>query len=108
MTPILRNFLPKMGIIFTGTITDMRKSATTLTVKINLNIHELMALFLGHSQKAHDKYYRVQLGHFGLSEDFENLESFQTNLIHKNLMCKELELTLILPLFFLNATLFGN
>ena len=64
---LLRKFLLTMGIEFNGTITDFRKAAATLTGKLNPNLHETMAIFLGHSRKAHDRYYRIQYGHDGLS-----------------------------------------
>ena len=79
ITPLLRKFLLTMGIEFIGTITDFRKAAATLTGKIDPNLHKIMAVFLGHSRKAHDRYYRIQLGHDGLSQAFKNLEIFQTN-----------------------------
>ena len=78
ITPILRLFLSQMGILYSGTVTDIRKSAALLTGKYASNLHEMMALFLGHSVKTHDKYYRVQLGHDGLSEAFNMLESMQS------------------------------
>ena len=33
---------------------------------------------MGHSRKAHDKYYRLHLGHNGLTRAFQSLEKFQT------------------------------
>ena len=68
-----------IGIHFSGTITDLRKAAETLTGKLAPNLHELMALFLCHSPKTHDEYYRIHLGHDGFSEAFEKLETFQTS-----------------------------
>ena len=79
VTPILRRFLLSMGIHFNGTITDLRKAAATLTGKFQPSLHELMAAFMGHSRKAHEKYYKIQMGHHGLTEAFKSLESFQTN-----------------------------
>ena len=68
ISPILRQSLYKMGITFHGTVTDIRKAAATLTGKYAPNLHDKMALFLGHSRVAHERYYRVNLGHDGLSE----------------------------------------
>ena len=48
-----------------------------MTGKYDPSLHEVMPLFLGHSRKAHDKYYRINLGHDGLSHAFTKLESFQ-------------------------------
>ena len=78
VTPILRHYLSQLGIWFRGTITDLRKAAATLTGKLAPDLHELMALYLCHSRKTHDRYYRIHLGHDGLSKAFEKLESFQT------------------------------
>ena len=78
ITPILRRFLLTLGIKYSGTITDLRKYAATMTGKFDPSLHEVMALFLGHSRKAHDKYYRINLGHDGLSHAFTKLESFQS------------------------------
>ena len=79
VTPILRQFLLSMGISFNGTITDLRKAAATLTGKFQPSLQELMAVFMGHSRTAHEKYYKIQMGHQGLSEAFKSLESFQSN-----------------------------
>ena len=79
ITPILQKHLSRMGIDFNGTATDLRKCAATLTGKFRPEMHELMALFMGHSRKCHDKYYRVHLGHSGLTEAFKCLETFQTH-----------------------------
>ena len=79
VTPLLRHYLLSLSIRFCGTITDLRKAAATLTGKFAPDLHELMALFLCHSRKTHDKYYRIHLGHDGLSQAFEKLETFQTN-----------------------------
>ena len=79
VTPILRHFLTQMGINFQGTITDLRKAAATLTGKYDPNLHELMAIFLGHSRRTHDRYYRIHVGHNGLTEAFKSLERFQSN-----------------------------
>ena len=78
VTPILRTYLSRMGIQFSGTVTDLRKAAATLTGKYSPNLHELMALFLCHSVRAHDKYYRIQVEHDGLTEAFNSLERFHT------------------------------
>ena len=78
ITPIVRDYLAQTGLHFTGTITDIRKAAATLTGTFAPDLHELMALFLCHSRKSHDKYYRINMGHNGLSEAFQMLESFQT------------------------------
>ena len=67
-----------MGIKFSGTVTDLRKAAASLIRKYAPNIHEKMALFLCHSIKAHDEYYRIKLGHDGLTETFNSLEKFQS------------------------------
>ena len=77
ITPILRKFLSEMSINFVGTITDLRKAAATLTGKYNPELHDLMALFMCHSRVAHDKYYRVNIGHDGLVDAFKSLENFQ-------------------------------
>ena len=37
-----------------------------------------MSLFLGHSRKAHDHYYKMKIGHECLTEAFNNLETFET------------------------------
>ena len=69
VTPILRQFLQnKMSIHFVGTITDLRKAAATLTGKFQPNLHDLMAVFMGHSREAHERYYKIQMGHHGLSQ----------------------------------------
>ena len=79
VTPILRDYLERMGLYFKGTISDIRKAAATLTGKHDPNLHELMAQYLCHSRKAHDRYYRVQLGHQGLTHAFSSLEKFQSH-----------------------------
>ena len=79
VTPIFRHFLTQMGINFKGTITDLRKAAATLPGKYDPNLHELMAIFLGHSRRTHDRYYRIHVGHNGLTEAFKSLERFQSN-----------------------------
>ena len=79
VTPLVRHHLLQLGIYFRGTITDLRKSAATLTGKFAPDLHELMALYLCHSRKTHDRYYRIHLGHDGLSKAFEKLETFQTH-----------------------------
>ena len=38
-----------------------------------------MSLFLGHRRRAHDIYYRIQFGHFGLVDAFVELEKSQTD-----------------------------
>ena len=78
VTSILRNRLSQMGISFSGTITDLRKAAATLTGKHNPKLHDMMSAFLGHSRWAHEHYYKINLGHDGLTEAFNNLEIFQT------------------------------
>ena len=79
VTPILRDYLERMGLYFKGTISDIRKAAATLTGKHDPNLHELMAQYLCHSRKAHDRYYRVQLGHQGLTHAFSSLKKFQSH-----------------------------
>ena len=76
--PIIRDHLSLMGIEFSGTITDLRKAAATLTAKHDPKSQDIMSLFLGHSRKAHDHYYKMNIGHDGLTEAFNNLETFQT------------------------------
>ena len=78
ITPILRNFLSDISINFVGTITDLRKAAATLTGKYNPKIHDLMALFMCHSRAAHDKYYKINIGHDGLVDAFKSLENFHS------------------------------
>ena len=78
VTPILRNYLLHMGIQFSGTITDLRKAAATLTGKFSPNLHELMALFMCHSVSTHDRSYRIHVGDDGLTEAFNSLEKFQS------------------------------
>ena len=79
VTPILRDHLSLMGISFSGTITDLRKAAATLTAKYDPKLQDIMSLFLGHSRKAHDRYYKMNIGHDGLTDAFNNLETFQTS-----------------------------
>ena len=74
---VLRNALNRQGINFNGTITDFRKAAATLTGKLNPNLHELMSLFMCHTRRVHDQFYRDNLGHPGLVQAFEALESMQ-------------------------------
>ena len=86
ITPIVRNYLLKMGIVFIGTATDIRKSAATLTGMFAPDLHETMASFLCHSRKAHDSYYKINLGHDGLSKAFESLATFQSLPDHSHSM----------------------
>ena len=67
-----------MGIVFTGTATDIRNSAATLTGMFAPDLHEIMASFLCHSRKAHDTCYKINLGHDGLSKAFESIATFQS------------------------------
>ena len=78
VTPILRAYLSHLGILFPGTITDLRKAAATLTGKFSPNLHEMMALFMCHSVRTHDRAYRIQVGHDGLTEAFNSLEKLQS------------------------------
>ena len=78
VTRIVRNGLLELGISYKGTVNDFRRAAATLTGKLNPNISEKMALFMGHSRRIHDKHYRVQLGHIGLIDAFNSLEKMQT------------------------------
>ena len=78
VTPLFRKALMELGIRFNGTVTDIRKATVTLTAKYCPHLHDLMALFLGHSRKVHEKFYRINMGHPGLLEAFETLEKIQS------------------------------
>ena len=67
-----------MEINFPGTITDLRKASATLTGKFCPEMHDVMSLFMGHSRKTHEKYYRIHLGHDGLINVFMALEKMQS------------------------------
>ena len=62
ITLILRIFLFQIRISFSGTLTDLRKVASTLTGKFDPKLNDLMAVFLCHSRKAHDQYYCMNVG----------------------------------------------
>ena len=79
VTPILRKFLSQMDISYSGTLTDLRKAAATLTGKFDPKLNDVMSLFLCHSRKAHDRYYQMNMGHNGLADAFKSLENFQTS-----------------------------
>ena len=79
VTPYVRSALEEMGIAYSGTITDFRRAAATLTGQQMPSLTDKMAQFLGHSRRVHEKHYRVQYGHFGLIEAFLQLESMQSN-----------------------------
>ena len=78
VTPLLRDYLKTIGLVFRGTITDFRRASATLTGQFIPHLSENMAQFLGHSRRVHDGHYRMTLGHFGLSEIFKQLEIIQT------------------------------
>ncbi|KAI6649940.1 hypothetical protein LOD99_6304 [Oopsacas minuta] len=79
VTPFIRRCLKDMEIQYFGTVTDFRRAAASLTGKHKPHLAEAMSLFLGHSRRAHDKYYRIQFGHFGLIDAFIELEKLQTD-----------------------------
>ncbi|KAI6646943.1 hypothetical protein LOD99_9037 [Oopsacas minuta] len=79
VTPFIRRCLKDMEIQYFGTVTDFRRAAASLTGRHKPHLVEAMSLFLGHSRRAHDKYYRIQFGHFGLIDAFIELEKLQTD-----------------------------
>ena len=79
VTPFIRRCLKDIEIRYGGTVTDFRRAAASLTGQYKPHLAETMSLFLGHSRRAHDKYYRIQFGHFGLVDAFIELEKLQTD-----------------------------
>ena len=77
--PFITRCLKDMEIRYEGTVTDFRRAAASLTGQYKPHLAEAMSLFLGHSRRAHDKYYRIQFGHFGLVDAFIELEKLQTD-----------------------------
>ena len=79
VTPFVRCALREMDIVYDGTMTDFRRAAATLTGQLMPSLTDKMSQILGHSRRVHEKHYRVQYGHFGLIEDFLQLENMQSN-----------------------------
>ena len=79
ITPIVRSFLMRMDISYRGTITDFRRAAATLTGKRSPALSEIMAQFMGHSRRVHDRHYRIQYGINGLLGAYKQLEYLQIN-----------------------------
>ena len=77
VTPFIRRCLKYKKIRYEGTVTDFRRAAASLTGQYKPHLAEVMSLFLGQRRRAHDKYYRIQFGHFGLVDAFVELEKLQ-------------------------------
>ena len=74
----------QMGISYSGTITDLRKAAATLTGIYYPELHEKMSNFMCHRSTVHHKHYRILMGHYGLTKPFLALEKMQTNPFSSN------------------------
>ena len=68
-----------LDISYRGTITDFRRAAATLTGKRSPALSEIMAQFMGHSRRVHDRHYRIQYGINGLLGAYKQLEYLQIN-----------------------------
>ena len=73
-----RRALSNMGISYNGTITDLRKTAATLTGIHYPEIHDIMSSFMCHSGSVHSRHYKVPISHDGLTKPFFALEKMQT------------------------------
>ena len=74
---IVRKALDCLGIHYTGTVTDLRKAAATLTARFAPHIQDLVSDFLCHSRKVQDKFYRVQIGDPNFFQAFQAIEFSQ-------------------------------
>ena len=85
VSPIVRRGLLDLDILYSGSVTDFRRAAATLTGEQNPALSETMAQLMCHSRTAHDRYYRIQNGNSNLLSAFLQLERMQTTPFSANI-----------------------